>query len=98
MGKTTKTTLEPVQPIEETVEPAPCCGKDGCDECPYNEPAVEAPVAVASGKTYTAKDGDTYPSIAAEFVPNGMSKFEYATMLVALNNGKALADGVEVVL
>ena len=113
MAKTTKNAPKPVEPVAEVVaeivEPVECCGKDGCEVCPYDEPvveaapaapvaAVEAPVAVASAKTYIAKDGDSYASIAAKFAPTGVRKFEYAKTLTELNKGKALAEGTEVVL
>lgn len=80
-------TIEPTKPTEvvevETVEVV--------------EP-VKAETPKAKTGTYIVKDGDSYPSIAAEFAPKGKSKFEYAKELVVKNGGKALIVGGEVVL
>jgi hypothetical protein len=103
------TKKNPIVPAVE-VEEVPCCGKDECLDCPIDdvapapapepileapEKAVEAPKATGS---YIAKDGDTYASIAADNLPKGMKKHDYALQLVAKNKGKALAAGTPVAL
>lgn len=79
-----------------------CCAKDECEECPFDEPEVVEVVAeipsAPTGKTYTAKDGDTYASIAAAHKPAGVKSFDYAQTLYEANNAKPIRAGVEVTL
>jgi LysM repeat protein len=71
------------------------CDNSECEPEPTPEPATaEAPAA----KTYTAKDGDTYASIAAAHKPAGTNAFDYAQALYEWNNAKPLRAGVEVTL
>ena len=91
----------PLKPVVEDVEVPPCCGKDECIDCPFDEPAkVEAPVITTADAvgTYTAQNGDTYASIASMFKATGESKHEFATRLFILNNGKAVSAGTVIKL
>lgn len=94
----TKKTEKPVEILEDFQ----CCGKDECEVCPYDEIEVEVipePVKkVEQPKTYVAKDGDTYVSIAEKFKPKDLSRNEYAKHLYKLNNWKSLRPGTEVKL
>lgn len=83
-------------PVEVTVdtELVPCCGKDECTDC-----VVDKPISVGEAVgTYTAEEGDTYPSIADMFKPVGMSKHDFATYLFVLNSGKAVSAGTVIKL
>lgn len=92
----------------EPVEFDDCCGKDECEDCPLDKlddvalaPVIEKAVAEkkpVAPKTYTAKDGDTWAALGKKFAPKGVSGFEHAKHLMALNGGKPLAAGVEVAL
>jgi hypothetical protein len=61
------------------------------------ETLLEAAVPLAK-ETYTADEGDTYPSIAGAFKPAGMTKHEYAKHLFAINGGRNITAGVEIKL
>lgn len=70
--------------------------QDGTEfERPEAEEAVEALVEpvealVEAPKTYTVTYGDTFPSIAAKFPKTGMTNYERAKEIVALNKGGIL--------
>ena len=95
---TKKKIVDLVEPIVET-EPFQCCGKDECEVCPFDEPKDE-PIVVQPkvADSYVAVDGDTYPSIAGKFKPNGMTKHEYAMKLVEINRGVSVRAGMIVKL
>lgn len=59
---------------------------------------VEAVKPLRKVNTFFAMPGDSYASLAAQLCPEGMTKHEYAKLLFALNNGKALIPGTEVKL
>ena len=84
---------------DECACPAGECACDNCECAP--EPTPEpAPVTTTTpaAKAYTAKDGDTYASIAAAHKPAGTKAFDYAQALYELNNAKPIRAGVEVAL
>lgn len=98
-------------PLEEiiaaeipVIEPAPCCGKDECEDCPLEAPQEaaeapqEAPKPAVGPKTYLAQDGDSYASIAAAHLPAGQTKHAYATHLFSVNGGKSISAGTKVTL
>lgn len=58
---------------------------EATDAVVYEKPAGDGEVI--------ATDGDTYASLAAKLKPKGMSGFEYATVLLALNGGKKISAG-----
>lgn len=58
---------------------------EATDAVVYEKPVVE--------ETTIAKPDDTYASLAARLKPAGMSGFEYATILLALNGGKKISAG-----
>lgn len=87
--------------LDESLEPcgdecACPAGECACDNCKCGpEPT---PVITSAAKTYTAKEGDTYASIAAAHKPAGAKAFDYAQALYELNNAKPIRAGVEVAL
>lgn len=62
------------------------------------EGTVETTTPSEGVKVYVAQDGDTYASVASQFLPEGMTKHAYATELHQKNGGKSLRVGVEVTL
>lgn len=80
--------------------PEECCMQD-CGECSFSEAteAVSEATTPSQGvKVYVARDGDTYASVASQFLPEGMKKHAYATELLQKNGGRSLKAGVEVTL
>lgn len=60
------------------------------------EDTVETTTPSEGVNVYVARDGDSYASVASQFLPEGMKKHEYATQLWRENGGRALKAGVEV--
>ena len=60
------------------------------------EDTVETTTPSEGVKVYVAQDGDSYASVASQFLPEGMKKHEYATKLWREHGGRALKAGVEV--
>lgn len=60
------------------------------------EDTVETTIPLEGVKVYVAQDGDSYASVASQFLPEGMKKHEYATKLWREHGGRALKAGVEV--
>lgn len=89
--------------VQEIAEEAVEC-ETPCDDCecqpePETTPseALEAPseaaTAAPKAKTYTAKDGDSYASIAELYPVDGMTKHERAMQLWRDHGGMRLKDG-----
>lgn len=99
-------TQKPVdtEAVVETEDFQECCGKDECEDCPMEDLLPETewlkePIPVERpADTYTAKDGDTYASIAAAHKSPDQSTHDYATVLFILNKGKNLSAGTVVKL
>lgn len=91
-----------VQDGTEFERQAECCGKDECEDCPFDVPkAVEIlayPTPASNPGVYVAEAGDTYASLGKKFAPAGVTGFEHAKHLFAVNGGKPLAAGTEVIL
>jgi hypothetical protein len=94
-------------PAKKTNTPAPVelepidCDTCDCadDECAALD-AVETPVAVEAPKpvatpagTYTAVEGDTYASVAANHPASGLTNYARAVQLHLINKGKAINAG-----
>lgn len=95
---TKKKSNDHVEAVVEHIKPEVCDGID-CDNCEceliadVQEATPETPVVEsqpATSDTYTAKEGDTYASIAAAHCPAGMKNFAYATHLFEINGGQAI--------
>lgn len=90
----TNFTIEPINTDSVT-----CCGKDECTNCPFDESATKPDLTVAkAAKTYVAKDGDTYASIASMFKLKHENNHEFATHLFILNSGKVIVAGTTIQL
>lgn len=63
-----------------------------------SESLVEATTPAEGVKVYVAREGDTYASVAGQFLPEGMKKHDYAVFLLELNKNARLVDGTEVKL
>lgn len=94
MSKETKPEIEELEPF------APCENCEDCETC--EDEAIAEVVAdepkrtVEVVKSYIAKDGDTYASIAAELAPKGSSKHEFAVSLMTINKNKPVVAGAEI--
>lgn len=62
------------------------------------ESPVETTATVERPRTYIVKAGDSYASIAKTHTPKGVKSFDYAKDLHAVNAGKALRPGLEILL
>lgn len=60
------------------------------------EGTVETTTPAEGVNVYVCRDGDSYASVASQFLPAGMKKHEYATKLWREHGGRALKAGVEV--
>jgi hypothetical protein len=72
---------------------------------PKDEMAVESPITPVQAITprfdpiiYTANESDTYARIAAEFLPPGYTKHEYAVYLTQKNKNKPIRKGTVIEL
>lgn len=61
-------------------------------------PKVEAPVKATKPVDHTVVDGDNFASIAAAYLPAGMTKHAYAVHLSVLNYGATMEPGTKVAL
>lgn len=58
----------------------------------HEEPTQDAP----KFRVIVAQEGDSYPSIAAQYCPEGVKQRVFAQELLTLNNGKQIRPGVSV--
>jgi hypothetical protein len=69
-------------------------------EAPLESPVslIEATTPVHDPITHTCREGDSYASLAASFLPTGMKKHDYAKQLATTNGNKVIRPGVVIKL
>lgn len=109
-----KAVVEHIKPEDSIVEDVNCDECTDCEvKCADIVEALDERAPVVTFKLEDAKEvadllagptlhivdeGDTYASIAARWCPIGMTKHEYATLLVQKNQGAVLSAGTRIKL